>query len=313
MKRALRVVGYVLAVLLLIAGGTVTYLNARKPEMSPAPRLAIQRTSQRLARGEYLYRLADCDGCHSERDYTRFGGPVVPGGMGAGQVFTRDMGVPGTVVPPNITPDPETGIGTWTDGEKVRAIRDGVDKVGRTLFPMMPYEAYRQMSDEDVFSLVAYLDTLPSVKRTHPPTQLDFPVALLIKSTPRPAGSVPQPDLSGKVRKGEYLANIAGCRGCHTPSLGGGERFVAPGLLVVSANISPDPSTGIGRWSEQDFVNKFAEYRDYAEHGPPKVGPSAFTLMPWLEFCRLPEEDLRAIYAYLRTQPPVHKSVETHP
>ncbi|MCU1233714.1 MAG: cytochrome c-related protein, partial [Candidatus Solibacter sp.] len=76
---------------------------------------------------------------------------------------------------------------------------------------------------------------------------------------------------------------------------------------------SPDPSTGIGRWSEQDFVNKFAQYREYAERGSPKVGPESFTIMPWLNFCQLPEDDLRAMYAYLRTLPPVSKAVETHP
>lgn len=305
--------GWVAAALIAIAGGTATYLYARKPAMVPATDLRIERTPARLARGEYLYRLADCDGCHSERDYGRFGGPVAAGGKAAGQVFTKELGVPGTVVAPNLTPDTETGIGTWTDGEKVRAIRDGVDKDGRTLFPMMPYEAFRKMSDEDVYSLVAYLDTLPPVKRSHPATQLDFPVGLFIKSAPKPAGSVAHPDLSDQTRRGAYLANIAGCHGCHTASLGGGEKFQGPGTVVVSANISADPATGIGRWSEQDFVNKFAQYREYAEHGSPKTGPEGFTLMPWLNFCELPEEDLRAIYAYLRSLPPVHQAVETHP
>jgi hypothetical protein len=207
----------------------------------------------------------------------------------------------------------ETGIGGWTDGEVVRAIREGVDKDGRTLFPMMPYGVYRKMSDEDVYSVVAYLRSLPAVKRKQPATQLDFPVALFIKSAPKPVGRVAHPELSDKRTKGEYLATIGGCQGCHTPSLGGGEKFTGPGLMVVSANISSDVTTGIGRLSEQDFVDKFAQYRDYAEHGPPKVGPEAFTIMPWLNFCQLPEEDLRAIYAWLHALPPVTKAVETHP
>jgi mono/diheme cytochrome c family protein len=313
MKKVLKVLGYVLAAVVLIAGGAVTYLFARKPEMSPAANLKIERTAERLARGKYLVLLADCDGCHSERDYTRFGGPVVEAGRLAGQVFTKVHGVPGTVTPPNLTPDVETGIGAWTDGEVVRAIREGVDRDGRTLFPMMPYEAYRKMSDEDVYSVVAYLRSVPAVQRRQPPTQLDFPVALFIKSAPKPVGRVAQPDLSGKRAKGEYLATIGGCQGCHTPSLGGGEKFTGPGLMVVSANISSDPATGIGRMSEQDFVDKFAQYREYAEHGSPKVGPEAFTIMPWLNFCQLPEEDLRAIYAYIHALPPVTKGVETHP
>jgi mono/diheme cytochrome c family protein len=313
MRKVLRILGYVLAAVVLMAGGAVAYLSARKPDMAPAAGVKIERTPERLARGKYLVLLADCDGCHSERDYTRFGGPVVESGRLAGQVFTKVHGVPGTVTPPNLTPDVETGIGGWTDGEVVRAIREGVDKDGRTLFPMMPYEAYGKMSDEDVYSIVAYLRTLPAVKRRQPATQLDFPVGLMIKSAPKPVGRVAPADLSEKRARGAYLANIAGCQGCHTPSLGGGEKFTGPGLLVVSANISSDPTTGIGRLSEQDFVEKFAQYREYAEHGAPNVGPEAFTIMPWLNFCQLPDEDLRAIYTYIHALPPVTKAVETHP
>jgi len=141
----------------------------------------------------------------------------VESGRLAGQVFTKLHGMPGTVVTPNLTPDPETGIGAWTGGEIVRAIREGVDKDGRTLFPMMPYKAFRKMSDEDVYSVVAYLRSLPPVKRKHPATQLDFPVGLFIRSAPRPVGHVAGPDLADHRAKGEYLVNLAGCLGCHTP------------------------------------------------------------------------------------------------
>src|ERR1700686_507321 len=104
MKRVLRILGFVVAGLLLLGGAAVTYVYARKPETAPAASLKVERTAARMARGEYLYRLADCDGCHSERDYGRFGGPVIEGGRAAGQVFTREMGMPGTVVAPNLTP-----------------------------------------------------------------------------------------------------------------------------------------------------------------------------------------------------------------
>ncbi len=312
MKSVLKVLGYVVGAVFLIAGAALGYLMARKPEMAPAANLTIERSAERLARGKYLVNLADCDGCHSERDLTRFNAPVV-GARLAGQMFPKEVGMPGTVVAPNLTPDVETGIGGWSDGEVVRAIREGVDKDGRTLFPMMPYQTFRNMSDEDVYSVVAFLRSLPAVKRRHPLTRLDFPVGLMIKSTPKPVGYVPQPKLVEPRGKGEYLVSIAGCRGCHTPSLSGGEKFTGPGVLVVSANITPDMATGIGRLSERDFVDKFAQYREYVAQGSPKVGPEAFTLMPWLNFCQLPDEDLRAIYTYLRTVPPVFKAVETHP
>src|SRR5436305_11629541 len=83
--------------------------------------------------------------------------------------------------------------------------------------------------------------------------------------------------------------------------------------MVVSANISPDPHTGTGRWSEQDFLDRFTQYREYAQKGSPQVGPESFTLMPWLNLCQLPEEDLKAIYSFIRTRQPIYKAVDTHP
>ena len=314
MKRVLRILKYAALAVAIVAAAAVSYLFAYKPAAAPPARVTIERTPDRLARGRYLFTLGDCDGCHSERDFSRFNGPVVEGRRGVGTVLPKDMGLPGLIAPPNITPDPETGIGAWTDGEKIRAIREGIGRDGRNLFPMMPYANFRNMSDEDVYSLVAYLDSLPPVKHRVPRTQVDFPVSLLIKSAPKPAGHVAPPERWNKRKYGEYLVTVGGCRDCHTPSFGGGERFqAAPGVAVVSANISPDKATGIGRWSEDYFVERFKQYRDYAENGPPPAGPSSFTLMPWLNLTQLPDEDLRAIYAFVSSQKPVSKAVETHP
>jgi mono/diheme cytochrome c family protein len=152
------------------------------------------------------------------------------------------------------------------------------------------------------------------VRHVVPKTDLDFPVSAMIRTAPKPVGHVPAPDTSTPVKKGAYLANLGGCQDCHTPTLTGGQRFtVAPGVSVVSANISPDPTTGIGRWSEQFFVERIAQYREYVAQGSPKATPQSFTVMPWLNFAQLPDDDLRAIYAWIRTQPPVTKAVETHP
>src|SRR5579871_523337 len=255
MKKCLRILKMTGLAILVTAGGAAAYLSLRRPAMAPPPDLRVQATPERLARGKYLFNLADCDGCYSERDFSRFGGPVTPGRRGAGTIFPAALGLPGLVAPANITPDRETGIGRWTDGEKIRAIREGVDRNGRALFPMMPYENFRHMSDDDALSLVAYLDSLPPVKHAVPPTKLKFPVSLLIKSAPRPVSNVPPPDRGNKLTYGQYLVTVAGCMECHTPTLSGGRKFqVAPGVLVVSANISPDLHTGIGGWSEQDFI-----------------------------------------------------------
>lgn len=319
----------ILIVLLVIVGvpaAAIAYLYLRKPAQAPPSATKVAMTPERIARGKMIFQnIADCDGCHSQRDFSRVDGPVVESGRGRGNVMSALLtGLPGTVVAPNITPHPETGIGNWTDGEKIRAIRDGVNRDGRALFPMMPYEGYRKMSDEDVEAVVAYLNSLPPVKNPLPKTQLAFPVNLLIKGAPQPAGSVPPPDHTDKVKHGEYLVTIGGCGDCHTPLdkgqpvpgkfLAGGQVFAATIGTVVTANITPDIETGIGKWSEEFFLKKFYDYKEYAANGPPKMpGPEAFTLMPWLGLCQLPPEDLGAIYAYLRTMKPVHNPVETHP
>jgi mono/diheme cytochrome c family protein len=322
-KTTVRIIGFFLAAVMITAVSGISYLYLRKPAMAPPADINVAITRARLARGKYLYNLADCDGCHSQRDFSRFDAPVVESGRGRGNVFPPDMGLPGVVAPRNITPDKETGIGTWTDGEKIRAIREGISRDGTALFPMMGYERFRHMSDEDVYSLVAYLNTLTPVRNQVQRSKIVFPVSMLMKGAPRPVGHVPQPDHSNKVKFGEYLVTMAGCMECHTPAkegkplpgmtLAGGQEFRFPGALVVSANITPDLETGIGRWSEQNFLDRVYQYKEYAEKGSPHVGPESFTVMPWLNFAQLEPEDLKAIYAFLRTQEPIYHSVDSHP
>jgi len=319
-----RLVGFGVAVVVLVFSLGFAYLYFRSPTAAPPSSVKIDPSPARLARGKYIFhQIGACSDCHSQRDYTRFGGPVVEGGEGVGFAFPQEMGFPGTIVAPNITPDQETGIGNWTDGELIRAIRDGVGRDGRALFPLMPYKGFRAMSDEDTYALVAYLRTLPRVRNVLPRSRIDFPVSMFIKSVPRPAGHVPPVDRNNLLKYGEYLATLGGCGNCHTPMekgepmpgkwLAGGEIFRTPMGTVVSSNITPDMDTGIGKWSEQDFLNKFYQYRRYVEQGSPKIGPEGFTLMPWLAFCQLPEEDLKAILTFLKVQPPVYNAVETHP
>ena len=323
-RTGIRILGLLVMAVAMVAVGGFSYLYLRKPATAPPASVKVEITPARLARGKYLFNLADCDGCHSQRDFSRFGGPVVESGRGRGNVFPPELGLPGVVAPRNITPDKETGIGNWTDGEKIRAIREGISRDGTPLFPMMGYERFRHMSDEDVYSLVAYMNTLAPVRNPVPRSRIDFPVSLLMKSAPQPAGHVPEPDRSNKVKYGEYFATLAGCMECHTPAkqgkplsgmiLAGGEEFRFPGgMVVVSANITPDPETGIGRWSEQDFLDRIYQYKEYAEKGSPVVGPESFTLMPWLAFAQLEPDDLKAIYAFLRTQKPVYHAVDSHP
>ena len=314
------------AILIVAIAGGAAFLFLHQPAQVPAASIKVPMTPERIARGKYLFEnLSDCDGCHSQRDFTKVAGPVVPSGRGRGNELSAVVkGLPGTIVAPNITPDPETGIGKWTDGEKIRAIREGVDNTGRALFPMMPYPNFRNMSDEDVQSIVAYMNSLPPVRNPLPVTKLDFPVSLFIKFAPQPAGSVPPSNPGDQMKYGSYLVAIGGCSDCHTPlekgqpvagkAFAGGRVFETPMGTVVSANITPDLETGIGKWTEDFFRKKFNDYREYAVSGPPPLpGPQAFTLMPWLAMSQLAPGDLGAIYAWLRTVKPVHNYVEMHP
>jgi mono/diheme cytochrome c family protein len=314
---------YLAAGLSMAAGAALAWLWLRGPAMRPAPSLKVSATPAAVERGRYLYEnLLECDGCHSERDFSRFGGPVVEGRRGAGQTFPPEMGLPGSVSAANITMDKETGLGGWTDGEILRAIREGVSRDGRALF-MMPYTFYRTMSDEDAFALIAYMRTLSPVRNTLPPTTIDFPVNLLFKLAPAPVETVAAPDRSDKVKYGAYLVGIAGCKECHSPfvrgevveemAFAGGREFRIGSARVLSANITPDTQTGLGKLSADQFVEKVYQYKDYVKNGPPKVGNEGFTLMPWLAYAGLEEGDLRAMHAYLRTVKPIVNSVETHP
>jgi mono/diheme cytochrome c family protein len=230
--------------------------------------------------------------------------------------------MPGKVCAPNITPDPETGIGGWSDGEILRAIREGVDREGNALF-MMPYLEYRSLSDEDAHSVVAYLRTLPPVKNRVPPTEIDFPISLFAKFGPQPlAGPVPEPAHQDKVAYGRYLTKIGVCQFCHSPidnrhrtlpgqDFSGGHEFKGPWGLVRSSNLTPH-ETGLGQRDEKAFVAMFKAFAVPAAEVP-KVPLDKNTVMGWLGRAHMTEEDLGAIYAYLKTVPAHDHAVEKRP
>jgi hypothetical protein len=124
-----RILLSILAIAIVVPAAGFAYLYLRKPAQAPPSGIKVAMTPERIARGKYLFEvLGDCEGCHSQRDFTRVGGPVVPAGRGRGVTMSELVnGLPGTVVASNITPDAETGLGAWTDGEKIRAIREGID------------------------------------------------------------------------------------------------------------------------------------------------------------------------------------------
>ncbi len=306
------------------AGGAGAYIVLATPKSQPASAIRVEATPQRVERGRYLFHhVADCAGCHSPRDASKFAMMPDPDKTGAGFVFPDELGFPGKIVAPNLTPDPETGIGTWTDGEKIRAIREGISKDGRALFAFMPFAQFAKMSDEDIHSLVAYMNSLPPVRNALPRTKLNFPVNILVRFEPAPVlAPVHSPPPSDRVRYGEFLARMA-CLECHSelkngkPAPGrefaGGHEFAVGQFVVRSANLTPDEETGIGAWSEERFVKKFRDYGGLRYETAPRTVQENFTVMPWFGFSHMEEEDLRAIYAYLRTLKPVYNPVVMHP
>jgi mono/diheme cytochrome c family protein len=269
-------------------------------------------TPARRERGRYLVTsVSGCFACHGEQDWKAKGFPVKPGTEGIGRVWDRE-GLP-YVTAPNITADSDTGAGAWTDDMLARAIREGIGHDGRTLFPIMPYIQYRSMSDEDVASVVVYLRTLPSVKRTLPPTKVPFPVDRLIQALPQPVSDyVPDPDRRNAVVYGDYLTRLGACRDCHTPvdaqnrpiaglAFSGGFVLTGPYGQVASRNLTQSPS-GIPYYDAELFIEAMRTGKVKAR--------SIHDAMPWLVYGRQTDEDLRAIFAFLQTVSPVNHRVD---
>jgi len=317
MAKFARVLLTVVVVLLCLAAIGITLTIGWRPILGPKMRPLTARkfevTPQRLERGRYLFNsVSGCVDCHSQHDLTSKDHPVVAGTEGSGEIMPFED-LPGRVVAPNITPDPQTGAGTWTDDQLARAIREGISHNGRTLFPMMPYGHYKRMSDEDLASVVVYMRSLPPVKHELPPTEIVFPVKYLMRSAPEPVTSpVSAPDPANRLRWGAYMVTLGGCSECHTPmergqplpgmEFAGGQVFRgAWGTTTVSANISPDPS-GIGYYDEALFIQVL-------KTGYVKAR-KLDALMPVEQYSGLTDDDLKAMFAYLRTVKPVHHRVD---
>lgn len=318
MKKTVKIIGILVSVVVLAAGVALAYVSFGLPNVGAAPDLEIERTPVRVARGEYIANhVAVCMDCHSTRDFTRFGGPVVPGTQGrGGEPFDQTAGFPGSFTSKNITP---YGLGTWTDGEIYRAITTGVGRDGHAFFPVMPYTYYRHMNEEDAKSVVAYLRTLKPIENTPPASKADFPFNFIINTIPQKADPFPLPDPSDEVATGHYLITMAGCAECHTPAengqiiadkkFSGGREFAMSSGTLHTPNLTPDKETGIGHWTKEAFVARFKMYAD-SSYVPPKLAPDEMqTLMPWTLFAGMTEKDLGAIYAYLMSIKPIKNSV----
>jgi mono/diheme cytochrome c family protein len=327
MKTLFKVLGALVALGVVAVAGFLGFMSARKADQRPPSDEKVQATPERLARGKYLVEhVSNCLHCHSDLQFNLFATPILPGTEGqGGTTFTKaNAGVPGEVSARNLTPDLETGKGSWTDGELIRAIREGVDREGQAMFPMMPYKFFRSMSDEDVRSVVAFLRTLKPIKRSVPPRRLDFPVNLFVKMAPKPVdGPIATPDdAKDHLAYGKYVTTMAGCMECHTAhdergqllegqEFGGGWRLMLPdGQPVIPPNITPHPATYIGMADKEAFIGRFKAFATTAPQPAPK---GRNTLMPWYAYSGMTEKDLGAIYDYLKTQKPIDRQIDPFP
>jgi hypothetical protein len=313
----------ILALLLITIAGGLAYVYGFLPRERPAPDFRVEATPAVLARGEYLVKhVILCNDCHSERDWTQYSGPAKPP-LGAGRPCmdknTRAVGInfgtggfPGRLCIRNITPDVETGIGGWTDGEVVRAMREGVSRNGEALFPIMPWFMYQSLSDEDAAAVIAYMRSQPAVKSFRPDRQLDFPLNVIFRFYPRPlSGPVATPPRSDSVAYGRYLTKIARCEFCHTARVrgqleplpdrlfSGGVPFVMGTKTAYSKNLTPHP-TGLGGWTKEMFLGRFRLHTE-----PFPVVEEDNSEMDWIAFSGMSDEDLGAIWDFLRTVPPL--------
>jgi mono/diheme cytochrome c family protein len=313
---ALIVLVVVLVVGAITAIGWEVVLGPQKRDVTSR---RFDASPERIARGKYLVEgPAACFHCHTDHDLTDPRYPIIESKKGAGW----SMPIPelNNIAARNITPDPETGIGTWSDDEIARAIREGVRKDGTALFPVMPYSEFARMDDADVEAIVAYLRTLTPVRNQVPARQLPFPLEYIVKTIPKPI-LAPQPSHPSATpeQRGEYIATLASCGGCHTPAddqgqmlagmeFGGGGLFKDPGQNgkeMFSLNITPDPS-GIAHYDESLF-------KEMIRTGTMR-GRILSHIMPLEFFKNMTDGDLSDLFAYLRSLAPVkHRVSNTDP
>ena len=307
-KRIFELIAIIVAVTGVVL--SVGYNSRNGGTKATGRRLTFERTTARLERGRYIVEgPAHCFQCHSEVDWENPGAQPKAGKKAGGTVFP-EKGMD-WLIAPNISPDPETGSGRWSDEQLARAIREGIGHDGRRLFPMMPYMNFRQMSDEDLASVIVYVRSLQPVRNSLPKSNLPDVVKASLPPHEPLTASVSGPDMSNPVERGKYLVTLGNCMMCHTPmkdgqsvtalAFGGGLRFDGPWGQVTSANITRDPS-GISYYDEAQFIRTLRT----GQVGARKLN----SIMPWGYFRNMTDEDLKAIFAYLRTVAPVKHRVD---
>ncbi len=314
MKLFFKILGSLLLLIVLIVGSflakvQITGIPSYKTQKVD---LKVEVTPERVARGKAISSML-CRQCHLDQATGKLTGHRL-------EDLPNDFG---TAYSRNITNDPEHGIGSWTDGEIAYLLRTGIKRNGHYAPPWMV--KLPRIADEDIYSIIAYLrsddsavqaSSIPS-RESEPSFLAKFLCHVAFKPFAYPDHEIKVPDIHDKVAYGKYVVQDGiGCFACHSASfktmdenhpeksqgyLGGGNGMPGmDGKIIYTANLTPDP-TGIGNWNEDDFVKSIRE--GIRPDGRPLRYPMS----------RLPElgdDEARAIYAYLKTVPPIHNDVE---
>ena len=272
--------------------------------------LASQASAQKgsAERGKYIFEAGGCESCHTQK-----GGPPMAGGPPLRTPF-------GTFYAPNITPDPQYGIGKWTDADFIRALREGVSPEGANYFPVFPYSSYTNMTTQDLLDLKAYLGTLTPVKNPSHPHEVKWPFSMRAALAPwkwlyfKAGPYKPNPAHDAKWNRGAYLVEaIVHCGECHTPRnfLGGLDRAQwlsgarMPVGDLVASNLTPD-KTGLAGWSVADIVDALTD--GTLPEGGTLSGEMGEVVQN--STSRLRPVDREAIAAYLMSLPPMPTQVK---
>jgi cytochrome c553 len=296
MRKVLRWIGIILGALvvlmvLVVAGlYTATSLRLAKRYSYPPPAVTVPTDAASLARGEHLVKsFLGCQGCHGEQLQ--------------GQEFFNFPPL-AVVDTPNLTRGQGGAAATFSDADFVRVLRHGVDPTGRALF-IMPSEDYTNLSDQDMGALIAYIKSFPPVDHTSPEPQI-LPVGRIliaagvfgevfaVDKIDHTGARLPTTPAAGTPDFGQYLVAISGCRSCHGSNLAGAKT--PDPNSPPAPNITPGGQ--FGAWSQQDFINTLRT-------GTTPAGHQINKAMPWATFKNGTDEELAAMYGYLKTVPAV--------
>lgn len=316
MKKFFRYFLLIVALIAALVGGFAAFVALRGIPGYKAEKidLKVDVTPARIAKGEKLASML-CHSCHYDANTGKLTGRKLDEVTQFGDIYSK-----------NITKDPDHGIGKWTDGELAYLLRTGVKPDGTYLPPYMPKLAH--LSNEDLFSVIAFLRSnhpwVQADNTRQPATKPSFLTKFLtnikvMKPFPYPTQMIPEPDTTNAVQWGKYIAlGQLECFSCHSQDFakndyfnpekspgffGGGNAMVGmDGQELKSLNITMDEETGIGKWSEEDFIKA-------VKYGQVPNGDQGLRI-PMQPYTRLSDNEVKAIYAYLKTIPKIHNKVE---